>query len=191
MELTNINEFVANKLKASEIVNKNYRGENIRFVKFLYNKKVPLIRVDGKFKIYKFLNEGNVSYSLSIDVGDKNFYEMHSVIERESSIMLSRNVDLKFIRETSLGNSVFAKIYTTRGGKPKCRVSIGSKKNIVDIDELVEETFHGTCVVELLSTSIGKTNSIVLAVREIFAREVEKMESYLDSDSEDDLYSPD
>ena len=64
--------------------------------------------------------------------------------------------------------------------------NIGSPNNTINIEELVDENFEGSCIVKLYHAYLGSTRSITLSVEEIFARGMETMESYFnESDSEE------
>ena len=67
--------------------------------------------------------------------------------------------------------------------------SIGSPKNTINLDELVDENFEGSCILKLYHAYLGSTKSITLSVEEIFIREMTTMESYFsesDTESEED-----
>ena len=76
------------------------------------------------------------------------------------------------------GCSVFAKIYLKKSGKTRCRISKGSYKILIEIDELVDENFRGSCILRIYQACIGSSKSISLSVEEILVREVDRKESY-------------
>ena len=95
----------------------------------------------------------------------------------------SFNFDL--VKDSKSGRSAYVKIYSRKSGKANCRISLGSPKNTINIEELVDENFEGSCIVKLYHAYLGLTRSITLSVEEIFAKEMATMESYFDeSDSE-------
>ena len=53
------------------------------------------------------------------------------------------------------------------------RISKGSYKNLIEIDELIHENFRGNCILKVYQAYIGSS----LSVQEILAREVERKES--------------
>ena len=59
---------------------------------------------------------------------------------------------------------------------------------MIQIDELVEENFEGSCILSLYHAYLGSTKSITLSVEEILVKEMGTMESYFDDEthSEDD-----
>ena len=68
---------------------------------------------------------------------------------------------------------------------------IGSTKNTISLDELVDENIEGSCILKLYHAYLGSTKSITLSVEEILVKKMDIMESYFDdlsdeSDSEDD-----
>ena len=89
------------------------------------------------------------------------------------------------IKDNKSGRSVYAKIYSRKSGKAKCRISLGSTKNTTNLDELVDENFEGSCILKLYHAYLGSTKSITLSAEEIFVREMSAMESYFsESDTE-------
>ena len=70
-----------------------------------------------------------------------------------------------------------------------------SPKNRIQIEELVDENFEGSCILKLYHAYLGSTKSITLSVEEILVKKMNTMESYFDgepdseeSDSEEDEY---
>ena len=79
---------------------------------------------------------------------------------------------------------VYGKIYSKSNGKVKCRISLNSIKHLISIEKLVDDSFTGSCILNLYQFYIGETNSISLSVQEVFAKRLEGIESYLDDESE-------
>ena len=96
--------------------------------------------------------------------------------------------EFELVKDSKVGRNVYAKIYTRKSGKVKCRVSFKSPKDTIPIDELVEENFEGSCILRLYHTYLGSTKSITLSVEEILVKKMDIIESYFDdeSDSEDE-----
>ena len=78
--------------------------------------------------------------------------------------------DFELIRDNRFGRSVYAKIYSKKSGKVKCRISQGSYKNVIGVEELVDEKFEGSCILRIHQAYIGSCKSISLSVEEILAR---------------------
>ena len=59
---------------------------------------------------------------------------------------------------------------------------------MIPIDELVDENFEGSCILQLYHAYLGSTKSITLSVEEILVKEMDTMESDFDdeTDSEDE-----
>ena len=70
--------------------------------------------------------------------------------------------------------------------KTKCRISKGSYKNLIEIDELIDENFRESCILKVYQAYIGSNKSISLSVQEILAREVERKESYFADESDEE-----
>ena len=64
--------------------------------------------------------------------------------------------------------------------------SIGSTKNTINIEELVDEDFKGSCILKLYQAYIGSSKSISLSVEEILARKIGIRESYFNDEISDD-----
>ena len=85
--------------------------------------------------------------------------------------------DFKLIRDNRSGRSVYAKIYSKKSGKVKCRISQGSYKNVIGLEELVDEKFEGSCILRIYQAYVGSFKSISLSVKEILARKIGIRES--------------
>ena len=97
----------------------------------------------------------------------------------------SKPEDFDLVKDNRSGRAVYANIYSRKSGKAKCRISLGSPKNIIPIEELVDESFEGSCIVKLYHAYLGSTKSITLSVEEIFVAKTTTTESYFnESDSE-------
>ena len=93
--------------------------------------------------------------------------------------------DFDLIKDNKSGRAVYAKIYSRKSGKAKRRISLGSPKNTINIEELVDENFEGSCILKLYHDYLGSTRLITISVEEIFAKEMTTMESYFsESDTE-------
>ena len=71
-------------------------------------------------------------------------------------------------------------------GKPNAGYPNGSYKNLIEIDELIDENFRGSCILKVYQAYIGSSKSISLSVQEILAREVERKESYFTDESDEE-----
>ena len=94
--------------------------------------------------------------------------------------------DFDLIKDNRSGRAVYAKIYSRKSGKAKCRLSLGSSKNTILIEESVDEHFEGSCILKLYHAYLGSTRFITLSVEQIFIGEIAAAASYFDeSDSEE------
>ena len=59
-------------------------------------------------------------------------------------------------------------------------------KNLIEIDELVNEDFRGSCILKIYQACIGLSKSISLSVEEIFVREADRKESYFADESDEE-----
>ena len=147
----------------------------------------------------RFKNPKGDIYSLSIKCDEANelfFRKLCNVVARESCRLVPRvngkklkPEDFDLVKDGKYGSAVHAKIYSSKSGKVKCRISLGFTKNVIGIDELVDENFEGSCIIKLYHTYIGSIKSITFLVEEIFIREISTTESYfsdLDTESEEE-----
>ena len=149
--------------------------------------------MDGNFRVFKFENKNRPIYSLLINcTGDNksSFRKLNSVLANQSCKILKDHTvtfeNFKLVKENKYGCSVFAKIYLRKSGKTRCRISRGSHKNLIEIDELVDENFRGSCILKIYQTYIGSSKSISLSVEEILVREVDRKESYFADESDEE-----
>ena len=192
MALT-IETFKTDKITAISVEDKSSGGSNYKSVKFAYDgEEVPPIRIDGDFRLFRFRNKNSDTYLLSItcDPTDESFFrELNKVIAEESCKILKdesiKPDDFKLIRDNRSGRSVYAKIYSKRSGKVKCRISQGSYKNVIGVEELVDEKFEGSCILRIYQAYVGSCKSISLSVEEILARKIGISESYFADESDE------
>ena len=125
--------------------------------------------MDGNFRIFKFDNKNGPVYSLAINCSGDNesFFKKcgSSLASQSCKILKDRTVnpeDFELVKENKYGCSVFAKIYLKKSGKTRCRISRGSHKNVIEIDELVDENFRGSCILKIYQAYIGSSKSISL-----------------------------
>ena len=158
-----IETFKTDKITAISVDDKSSGGSNYKSVKFAYDGgEVPPIHIDGDFRLFRFRNKNNDTYSLSITCDPTNesfFREFNEVIAKEScKILKDKSIkpeDFELIRDNRSGRSAYAKIYSKKSGKVKCRISQGSYKNVIGVEELVEETFEGSCILRIYQAYVG------------------------------------
>ena len=184
-------------IKSINLEQKRAGEINHTSVKFSYDRgKIPLLRIDGKFRLFRFKNSRGDICLLSIRCNDanKSFFErLCEVVSRESCIRKLvpkvngnkfRPEDFELVKDSKVGRSVYAKIYARKSGKAECRVSLKSRKNMIPMDELVDENFEGSCILKLYNAYLGSTKSISLSIKEILVKEMDTMESYFDGESD-------
>ena len=197
MEPLTIKTFNPDMIKTINSEQKKAGEHNYTSVKFEYDGgAIPPLRIDGKFRLFRFKNPRGDIYSLSIrcDRGNEPFFRsLCDVVARESCRLVPKvngrklkPEDFELIKDKKSGREVYAKIYSRKFGKAKCRISQGSPKNTISIEDLVDENFEGSCILKLYHAYLGSTRSITLSVEEKFVKEMAMMESYFDeSDSEE------
>ena len=170
MVVLTIEMFKTDKITAISMDDKSSGGSNYQFVKFAYDGgEVPPICIDGDFRLFRLRNKNSDTYSLSITCDPTNesfFRELNMVIAEESCKILkdesTKPEDFKLIRDNRSGRSVYAKIYSRKSGKVKCRTSQGSYKNAIGKEELVDEKFKGSCILKIYQAYVGSCKSISL-----------------------------
>ena len=115
--------------------------------------------------------------------------ELNKVIAEESCKILKdesiKPEDFELIRDNRSGRSVNTKIYSKRSGKVKYRISQVSYKNMIGVEELVDEVFEGSCMLKIYQAYVSSCKSISLSVEEILARKIGITESYFADDSDE------
>ena len=150
MEALTIEMFKRDKITAISVDDKSSGEFNYKSAKFAYDGgEVPLICIDGDFRLFRFRNKNSDIYSLSItcDLTNESFFrELSKVIAKEScKILKDKSIkpeDSELIRNNESGRSVYIKIYSKKSGKVKCRISQGSYKNVIGVEELVDESLE-------------------------------------------------
>ena len=142
---------------------------NYTSVKFEYDGgKIPPLRIDGKFRLFRFKNSKGDIYSLSIKCNEANesfFERLCEVVSLESCrLVLKVNgrklkpEEFELVKNSKVERNVYANIYTRKSGKVKCGISLKSPKNTIPIDELVDENFEGSCILRLYTLTWGQLN---------------------------------
>ena len=150
------------------------------------------LRVDRKFKLFRFKNDKTAIYSLSMvcDEEKEAFFEnLCKVVANEACRLVPKIKPESFelVKTSKSGRNVHAKIYTRASGKAKCKVSVlvdddgNFKKRVpVQLEELMDESFEGSCILRLYHAYVGSTKSITLSVEEILATGRETSNFYFD-----------
>ena len=94
----------------------------------------------------------------------------------------------ELVKLSKHGQNVYAKIYTRASGKAKCEVSElvdeSRKRAPIPLQELIDESFEGTCILKPYQAYVSSTKCISLSVEEILVTDRETSSSYFD-DEED------
>ena len=200
MEPLTIETFEPDMIKAVNSEQKKAGEINYTSVKFECDGgAIPPLRIDGKFRLFRFRNPRGDIYSLSIRCNKENegfFRNLCDVVARESCRLVPKvngrrlkPDDFDLIKDNRSGRSVHAKIYSRKSGKARCRISLGSSCNTIPMEELVDENFEGSCILKLYHAYLGSARSITVSVEEILVRSIADAKSYFDesdSESEDD-----
>ena len=196
MEPLTIETFNPDMIKVTNSEQKRAGDINYTSVKFSYDGgKIPPLRIDGKFRLFRFKNSRGDIYSLSIKRNEENerfFERLCEAVAHESCRLVPKvngkklkAEDFKLVKDSKVGRNVYTKIYTKKSGKVKCSVSLKSPKDTIPIDELVDENFERSCIFRLYHAYLGSTKSITLSVEEILVRDMGTMELYFDDDESD------
>ena len=161
-----IEMFKTNKITAISVDDQSSGGSNYKSVKFAYDGgEVPPIHIDGDFRLFRFRNKNSDIYLLLITCDptyESFFRELNEVIGKEScKILKDKSIkleDFELIRDNRSGRSVYTKIYSKKSGKVKCRIPQGSYKNVIGVEELVDEVFEGSCTLKIYQAYVVLAN---------------------------------
>ena len=180
MEALTIKTFETNKISAAKVSENRSKDFKYKSVTFAF-----------KFENKNAQNAGGADgpvYFLAINcTGDNEsfFRKLNSVLANQSCKILKDHTvtpeNFELVKENKYGCSVFAKIYLRKSGKAR-----GSHKNLIEIDELVDENFRGSCILKIYQAYIGSSKSISLSVEEILVRNMEKTSYFADEDEDED-----
>ena len=166
MEALTIKTFKTSKISAAEVSEKCSQDFKYKSVTFTYSGgEVPPIMVDGNFRVFKFDNKNGPVYSLAINcTGDNEsfFRKLNSALANQSCKILKDHIvapeNFELVKENKYGCSIFAKIYLRKSGKTRCRISRGSHKNLIEIDELVDENFGEAVYLKFIRLTLVPAN---------------------------------
>ena len=195
MKPLTINSFKPDNIRAVSSDQKSVDNLSYTSVKFEYDgDKIPPLRIDGTFRIFKFKYSKGTIYSLSINCDEslKNFFNELREVTANQICKLVPKVNGKRLSPDSFeqvksskhGQIVYAKIYTRPSGKAKCKVSelVDKRRVSIPLQELIDESFEGSCILKLYQAYVGSTKFISLSVEEILVTERETSSSYFDED---------
>ena len=105
MEALTIKTFKTSKISAVEVSERQSKDFKYKSIKFAYDgEKVPPLRVDGKFRVFKFENKNGSAYSLVINcTGDNEsfFTKLNSALANQScKILRDHTVTSMMITDT-------------------------------------------------------------------------------------------
>ena len=188
--------FKINNIRAVSSDQKSVDDFNYTSVKFEYDgDKIPPLRIDGSFRIFKFKNSKGSIYSLSINCDEsleEFFNDLREVIANETCRLFPKgngkklNPDsFELVKSGKYGQNIYAEIYTRASGKAKCKISglDKSKKRVpIPLEELIDEIFEGSCILRLHQPYVGSTKYISLSVEENLVTNRETSSSYFDDE---------
>ena len=95
METLTIKTFKTSKISAVEVSERLSKGFKYKSVSFAYDGgEVPPVRIDGKFRIFKFENKNGPIYSLAINcAGDNETFsrKLNTTLANQSCEILKDN----------------------------------------------------------------------------------------------------
>ena len=135
MEPLTIETFNPDMIKVITWEQKRAGEINYTSVKFSFDGgKIFPLRIDRKFRLFRFKNSKGDIYSLSIRCNEANesfFDRLCEVVSRESCRLVPKlngkklkPEDFEIVKDSKVGRSVYAKIYARKSEKAKCRVSV-------------------------------------------------------------------
>ena len=169
-------------------------------IPFDYDGGDPLIKIEGNFRALKHVNNGRVNYSMAISINDENeefFSELgHKVATlaceekgKTTKLKSLKPSDLELIKTSGNGKykNVYARIYMNKTtGKVSYRISECKKvkgvfkRREIKIDDLVDDSFKGSCILKVYQVYVSSSKTITLSVEEIMATKLTIKDSYFD-----------
>ena len=168
-------------------------------IPFDYDGEDPLIKIEGKFRVFKHVNAVRVNYSLAISInnGNEEFFsqlgykiatlacENKGKTEKLKSLKPS---DLELIKTTANGKykNVYARIYTNSTERVTCKLSECKKvkgvfkRRKLKIGDLIDESFKGSCVLRIYQVYVCSSKTITLSIEEIMVTELYNKMSYFE-----------
>ena len=186
-----IGNFEFDKLRAKSPETK--KGGNVTYysVPFEYEDRKLLLKIECKFNLFKHTG----GYSLAIGINDENeeFFTKLGESLAELTYEQRRKIpkpfkasDFELVKTSGKYKNVFARIYTSKSGKVDCKLSeqikAGGtyKRKRISINELIDETFQGFCIIRIYQTCVGSSKSITLSAEEIMVTDLSSKKSYFD-----------
>ena len=131
MEPLTIKTFNPDMIKAINSEQKRAGEINYTSEKFSYDRgKIPPLRIDGKFRLFRFKNSKGDIYSLSMRCNEANesfFERLCKVVSCESCRLVPKvngkklkPEDFELVKDSKVGRSVYTKTYARKSGKVKC-----------------------------------------------------------------------
>ena len=131
MEPLTIETFNPDMIKVINSEQKRAGEINYTVVKFSYDGgKIPPLRIDGKFRLFRFKNSREDIYLLSIRYNKENesfFERLCEVVAHEYCRLVPelngkklKPEDIELVKNSKVGRSVYAKIYARKSWKSKC-----------------------------------------------------------------------
>ena len=116
--------------------------------------------------MFRHENKEGISYSLAIGIDDKNEEFFTKLGERMAELAYEQKgkiqksfkpSDLELVKTTGNGKykNVYARIYANKSGKVNCNLSERKeidgvyKRKRIDVNELVDESFKGSCALRI------------------------------------------
>ena len=195
-----IENFEIHKLRAKAPESKKSGNVTYFAIPIEYEDGEPLIKLEGNFRVMKHENTDGINYSLAISIDDENeefFSELGQTIAELacewktkifSRLKHLKPSDLELVKSTSNGKykNVYAKIYANKSGKVNCKLSERMKvhgiykKKRIGIDDLVDESFKGSCLLRVYRAYVGSSKMITLSVEEYMVTDMATKKSYFD-----------
>ena len=163
MKPLTIDSFKPNKIKAVSSDQKSVDDFNYTSVKFENDgDKIPPLRIDGSFRIFKFKNSKGTIHSLSINCDEsleEFFNDLREVIANETCRLVPKVNGKKLspdsfelVKSSKHGQNIYAKIYAKASGKAKCKVSelVDKRRVSILLEELNDKSFEGSCILSFI-----------------------------------------
>ena len=90
------------------------------------------------------------------------FESLREVIANETCRLVPKKLNpdsFKLVKSGKHGRNVYAKVYTRASGKAKCKFSelVDNSRVPIPLEELIDESFEGSCILKLYQAYVGST----------------------------------
>ena len=156
-------------------------SKNVKYtsIPFTYNDKEALFMMDGTFRSFTSVKDGNMIYSITMTVDNSN-EEFLKKLESRIKKLVGENYkkDVFLIKSNDKEyKSLSLKAYASKleGNLMNCkfRKQVNGKLETVPPEDMAERKFTGKCVFKIVDLYVGSFKTVRMVPREFLVHEVE------------------